>query len=116
MMQSDTKYGGVFGILAWGLTMLERLCYARSMTTPKKKRPRDISQLAASIVEDATSEEKPAPEPASKKNPAAVALGRLGGFKGGKARAAKLSSKKRSEIARDAATARWAKTPKKKPS
>jgi len=77
------------------------------MTTPKKKRPRDISQLAASIVADATSEEKPAPEPTSKKNPAAVALGRLGGLKGGKARAAKLSAKKRSAIAKKAAEARW---------
>lgn len=43
------------------------------------------------------------------KNPAAVALGRLGGLKGGKARAAKLSTKKRSEIARKAAKARWSK-------
>lgn len=79
------------------------------MTTPKKKRPRDISQLAASIVADATSEEKPTPEPTSKKNPAAVALGRLGGLKGGKARAAKLSAKKRKEIAKKAAKARWSK-------
>jgi hypothetical protein len=76
------------------------------MTTPKKKRPRDISQLAASIVADATSEEKPTPEP-TKKNPAAVALGRLGGLKGGKARAAKLSAKKRSAIAKKAAETRW---------
>ncbi len=41
------------------------------------------------------------------KNPAAVALGRLGGLKGGKARAAKLSAKKRAEIARKAAKSRW---------
>jgi hypothetical protein len=85
------------------------------MTTPKKKRPRDLNQLAASIVADATSEEKPTPEP-TKKNPAAVALGRLGGLKGGKARANKLSEKRRQEIARDAANTRWAKPPKKKPS
>jgi hypothetical protein len=44
------------------------------------------------------------------KNPAAVALGRLGGLKGGKARANKLSAEKRSEIAQKAATARWSKT------
>ena len=44
-----------------------------------------------------------------KKNPAAVALGKLGGLKGGKARAAKLSAKRRSEIARAAVLARWAK-------
>ena len=43
------------------------------------------------------------------KNPAAVLLGRIGGLKGGKARAAKLSSERRSEIARNAAKARWAK-------
>ena len=41
------------------------------------------------------------------KNPAAVALGRLGGSKGGKIRAAKLSAKRRSEIAKKAAQARW---------
>jgi len=77
------------------------------MTTPKKKRPRDISQLAASIVADATAE--PTQEDSPKKNPAAVALGRLGGLKGGKARAAKLSAKKRKEIAKKAADARWKK-------
>jgi hypothetical protein len=52
-----------------------------------------------------------APRPKAKtkrrKNPAAVALGRLGGKKGGKARAAKLSKERRSEIAREAALARW---------
>lgn len=43
------------------------------------------------------------------KNPAAVALGRLGGLKGGKARAKSLSAKKRKEIATKAARSRWAK-------
>ncbi len=62
--------------------------------------------LASSIVQKATGEtEEPKPE----KNPAAVALGRLGGLKGGKARAEKLSAKKRKEIAKKAATARWGK-------
>jgi len=42
-----------------------------------------------------------------KKNPAAVALGRLGASKGGKARAVKLSAKRRTEIARNAVLARW---------
>jgi hypothetical protein len=46
------------------------------------------------------------PRPAQK-NAAAVSLGRLGGLKGGKARAAKLSPEQRSEIARRAAAARW---------
>jgi len=41
------------------------------------------------------------------KNPAAVSLGRLGGLKGGKARAAKLSAEERKKIARKAAQARW---------
>ena len=45
--------------------------------------------------------------PVKKKNPAAVALGRLGGLKGGPARMAKLSAKRRSEIARNAVLARW---------
>jgi hypothetical protein len=75
----------------------------------KKKTPRDPNALAAFIVAQAT-EEEPETEPAveeSEKNPAAVALGRLGGLKGGAARAASLSKKKRSEIAKRAAKARW---------
>ena len=48
-------------------------------------------------------------KPVKEKNPAAVALGRLGGLKGGKARAKKLSAKKRSEIAKKAAKKRWGK-------
>ncbi len=64
--------------------------------------------MAAAIVDQATSDE-PAPDPDEGKNPAAVALGRLGGQKGGKARAAKLSPKKRSALARKAAQARWSK-------
>jgi hypothetical protein len=75
----------------------------------KNKRPKDTNQLAKSIVDIATGEQDPAPEPVSTKNPAAVALGRLGGLKGGKARAASLSAKKRSEIAKKAAKARWQK-------
>ena len=46
-------------------------------------------------------------DPYGGKNPAAVELGRLGGLKGGKARAAKLTSEERSRIARKAAEARW---------
>jgi hypothetical protein len=76
------------------------------MTTAKKRRPRDPNQLAASIVQDATAEPTPKESPPGK-NPAAVALGRLGGLKGGKARAEKLSAKKRKEIAKKAAQARW---------
>ena len=72
-----------------------------------KKRPRDLNALAKSIVDEATGEADPTPDPDEGKNPAAVALGRRGGLKGGKARAAKLSAKERSEIARKAARARW---------
>jgi hypothetical protein len=64
----------------------------------------DAAQNALRIVEQATGETlHPKPE----KNAAAVALGRLGGIKGGKARAATLSPEKRSEIARKAASKRW---------
>ena len=51
---------------------------------------------------------------AKEKNPAAVALGRLGGLKGGPARARKLSAKRLKEIARKAAKARWGKAPKER--
>lgn len=75
----------------------------------KPIRPRDTNQLAKSIVDLATGEIDPIPKEDSGKNPAAVALGRLGGLKGGKARAAKLSARKRSEIAKKAAAKRWGK-------
>lgn len=77
----------------------------------KPKRPRDLNLMAASITKAATEGE---PDPDEGKNPHAVALGRLGGKKGGRARAAKLTKKQRSEIARQAAHARWAKTTKHK--
>lgn len=75
----------------------------------KTKRPRDISQLAKFIVDQATDEEKPAEEQ-PQKNQAAVELGRLGGKKGGKARAEKLTPEQRKEIAQIAAAARWKKS------
>jgi len=71
------------------------------------KRSSDINILASQIVAEATGE--PTKEPAREKNPAAVALGRLGGLKGGRARAEKLSAKKRKEIAKKAAKVRWGK-------
>lgn len=77
----------------------------------KKKRSRDLNQLASSIVKSATGDEPTEETPSDDgKNPAAVALGRLGGLKGGRARAEKLSAKRRKEIARKAALARWKKT------
>jgi len=77
----------------------------------------DISLLAKSIVEHATGEEEGeiakllAQAKEEGKNPAAVLLGHYGGLKGGKARAKKLSSKRRSAIAKNAAEKRWGKTP-----
>ena len=61
----------------------------------------------ADIAAEATQESTPA-KALTEKNPAAVALGRLGGLKGGKARAESLSKKRRGEIARLAAQRRWA--------
>ena len=73
-----------------------------------KKRPCDLNQLAASIVGSATDDQPQATEPVKpEKNPAAVALGKLGGKKGGPARAANLSAEQRREIARRAAAVRW---------
>jgi hypothetical protein len=77
----------------------------------KPKTPRDINQLAAFIAEQATDPKPDQPEEPSK-NPAAVELGRLGGLKGGKARAEKLTPKERQLIALKAAKARWEKKPK----
>jgi hypothetical protein len=74
----------------------------------KNKNIRDVNVLASHILEQATGEKTPKPED-STKNPAAVALGRLGGLKGGKARANKLTPEQRKEIAQKAAQARWAK-------
>ncbi len=67
----------------------------------------DINQLAKLIVDSATDEELVKKAVSEGKNPAAVLLGHLGGLKGGKARAAKLSAEKRSEIAKKAAETRW---------
>jgi hypothetical protein len=73
-------------------------------------RPKDPNQRAFQIIMEATGQlpktEPPAEEP---KNPHAVALGRLGGLKGGVARAEALSPRKRSQIAAKAAKARWGK-------
>lgn len=73
---------------------------------------RDFFSTARRVVEQAIGEQMdgtPLADLDAGKNPAAVALSKLGASKGGKARAAKLSNKKRSEIARKAAKARWSK-------
>lgn len=74
----------------------------------KPKRPKDTNQLAKFITELATHQEQE-PDIYKGKNPAAVELGRLGGLKGGKARAKTLTAAKRKEIAKKAAAKRWGK-------
>ena len=82
----------------------------------KKTKASDINVTAHSILQALTGEPTASTsvqrDPTKKKaqpakNPAAVALGRLGGLKGGKARMEKLSAKRRTEIAKKAAIARW---------
>jgi hypothetical protein len=75
---------------------------------PKRSsKQKDTQQLARGVLDAIVPDAEPkAGKP--KKNPAAVALGRLGGLKGGKARAIVLSDDERSAIARKAAKARWA--------
>ena len=82
------------------------------MTAKRLKRPRDPVQLGKLIGDILTGqvEDRAAPRPEdSSKDQAAVALGRKGGLKGGKARAAKMTPEKRAEIAKKAAQARWRK-------
>ncbi len=71
----------------------------------RSSKPRDLNSMAAAIVAQSVSDD--VPDPDDGKNPHAVALGRAGGLKGGKARAAKLTPEQRSEIARKAAATRW---------
>jgi len=79
------------------------------MQERSSKKPVDINASAKSIVDDVISEDLLDKAAENGKNPAAVYLGRLGGLKGGKARAAKLSAEKRREIAKKAARTRWSK-------
>lgn len=72
----------------------------------KPKRPRDTNQLAKFIIDVATGQVQE-PDQDKGKNPAAVALGKLGGLKGGNARAKALTAKQRKAIAEKAAKARW---------
>lgn len=88
-----------FGELGW--------VYHRTM--PKRSsKPRDLNRSPAEIAHEATEEQMTA-EQHPPKNPAAVELGRKGGLRGGKARAAKLSAEQRSAIAKMAAEKRWGK-------
>lgn len=75
------------------------------MAMPKRSRkPADLNRLAAAIVDEATDETPQEPESGQAR------AGRTGGLKGGKARAGQLSPSRRSEIAREAARARWDKS------
>lgn len=79
---------------------------------PKRSSKADVNSLARRIVDEATGEKAPPktgrePKPDPDKDPAAVALGRRGGRKGGKARAERMTAEQRSEAARRAATMRW---------
>ncbi|HEX5525652.1 MAG TPA: hypothetical protein VFX44_00475 [Solirubrobacterales bacterium] len=71
----------------------------------RSKKPADLNRLAAAIVGEAI--EEGSQDTDTGKDPAAVALGRKGGLKGGKARAASMTAEERSAAARKAAEARW---------
>lgn len=84
--------------------MLER--YGSLELMVKKKREHDFSVTAFRIAQEATGQPQPE-KPLDGKNPHAVALGRLGGLKGGKARSEKLTASQRQDIAKKAAMKRW---------
>lgn len=94
---------------------VRRSCYNACMGKQHKKTRRDVAEIALSVVEQAIGEKlagtaKPEQVEESKpdtRNPAAVALSKLGASKGGRARAKSLSPRKRSQIAKKAAKARW---------
>ncbi len=75
----------------------------------RKKKEHDFSVTAFRVVQEATGQLPPEPQPAKAKPFDAKALGHLGGLKGGKARAASLTSARQVEIAKKAALARWGK-------
>ncbi len=78
------------------------------MTPSSSRRPRDLNQLAASLVDDATQEGPAEPAPENGDDARRVGEnGRLGGLKGGRRRAERLSPERRAEIAKKAAQARW---------
>jgi hypothetical protein len=78
-------------------------------TRSSKPAKLDLNQLAKRMLDEATGE-APKTQPPPVKNAAAVELGKLGGKKGGAARAASLTPEQRSEIAKKAAAGRWKKT------
>lgn len=90
--------------------MPKRSSTVKKVKPPETLRDHDFATVARRVVEQAIGEKldgSPLPDPNTGKNPAAVALGKLGGAKGGRARADALSPAKRKAIARKAAAARW---------
>ena len=77
------------------------------MKKSARKLPVDPAQRAKAVFDLAVGDAEPEPEESPQKDPNAVALGRKGGLKGGKARAANMTAEERSESARKAAKARW---------
>jgi hypothetical protein len=98
-----------------GMLSLDGPCPTRNMPTRSSKpKDRDFATNARRVVEQAIGERLDGtalPDPSAGKNPAAVALGKLGGAKGGRARALKLTPEQRTDIARVAAETRWKKNP-----
>jgi hypothetical protein len=91
------------------LDSLEAVSHNSTMPTRSSK-DHDFITVARSVVEQAIGEHldgTPLENPDAGKNPHAVALGKLGGEKGGRARAKNLSAKRRKQIAKMAASARW---------
>ena len=82
---------------------------AKRERSSKPRLPHDPNLIAARVLRQATEPSTELSTNPPPKDPLAVELGRRGGLKGGKARAAKLSARKRAEIARRAAAARWKK-------
>jgi hypothetical protein len=88
------------------LSRMPGLWETRDMPNRSSKRPRDLNSLAKFIEDMATGQVEMA-KTDDGKDPAAVALGRKGGLKGGKARADALSKERRVQIAKEAAARRW---------
>lgn len=81
--------------------------YSTIVTKRLNNNKKDVNEPVKLIADSVVEPDSLPTAPEKAKNPAAVALGRLGGLKGGKARAAKLTKAQRSEIARKAARKRW---------
>jgi hypothetical protein len=90
--------------LAFNLAIINQLWHSFGMDK-KPKRPRDVNQLAWQIVRESTGQAEPEFEP--EKDEKKVEAGRKGGLAGGKARAEKLTPRKRKTIAKKAAAKRW---------